>query len=83
MQRAGGYADILIVPHPRYLVDATGVDPAWAATLACSGLTTYSAAVKLLPIPKDEWVLVLGAGGLGLSAVAMLKGFPPFQLHDF
>ena len=74
VQRPGGYADHLIVPHPRYLVDASGVDPAWAATLACSGLTTYSAAVKLLPIPKDEWVLVLGAGGLGLSAIAMLRG---------
>lgn len=74
VQRPGGYADHLIVPHPRYLVDATGVDPVWAATLACSGLTTYSAAVKLLPIPKDEWVLVLGAGGLGLSAVSMLRG---------
>ena len=74
VQRPGGYADHLIVPHPRYLVDATGLDPAWAATLACSGLTTYSAAVKLLPIPKDEWVLVLGAGGLGLSAIAMLRG---------
>ena len=73
VQRPGGYADHLIVPHPRYLVDASGVEPAWAATLACSGLTTYSAAVKLLPIPKDEWVLVLGAGGLGLSAVAMLR----------
>jgi D-arabinose 1-dehydrogenase-like Zn-dependent alcohol dehydrogenase len=73
IQRSGGYADHLIIPHPRYLVDASGVDPAWAATLSCSGLTTYSAAVKLLPIPKDEWVLVLGAGGLGLSAVAMLK----------
>ncbi len=74
VQRPGGYADHLIVPHPRYLIDASGVDPAWAATLACSGLTTYSAAVKLLPIPKDEWVLVLGAGGLGLSAIAMLRG---------
>ncbi|MFZ2737786.1 MAG: alcohol dehydrogenase [Burkholderiaceae bacterium] len=73
IQRPGGYADHLIVPHPRYLIDASGIDPAWAATLACSGLTTYSAAVKLLPIPQDEWVLVLGAGGLGLSAVAMLK----------
>jgi D-arabinose 1-dehydrogenase-like Zn-dependent alcohol dehydrogenase len=73
IQRTGGYADHLIVPHPRYLVDATGLDPAWAATLACSGLTTYSAVAKLKPIPHDEWVLVLGAGGLGLSAVAMLR----------
>jgi D-arabinose 1-dehydrogenase-like Zn-dependent alcohol dehydrogenase len=73
IQRAGGYADHLIVPHPRYLVDASGIDPAWAATLACSGLTTYSAVTKLKPIPHDEWVLVLGAGGLGLSAVAMLR----------
>jgi D-arabinose 1-dehydrogenase-like Zn-dependent alcohol dehydrogenase len=73
VQRPGGYADHLIVPHPRYLVDAAGVDPVWAATLACSGLTTYSAAVKLTPIPQEEWVLVLGAGGLGLSAVGMLQ----------
>ncbi len=73
VQRPGAFADHLIVPHPRYLIDASGVDPAWAATLACSGLTTYSAVAKLLPIPRDEWVLVLGAGGLGLSAVAMLR----------
>ena len=73
VQRPGAYADHLIVPHPRYLVDAAGIDPAWAATLACSGLTTYSAVAKLKPIPHDEWVLVLGAGGLGLSAVAMLR----------
>jgi D-arabinose 1-dehydrogenase-like Zn-dependent alcohol dehydrogenase len=74
VQRPGGYASHMIVPHPRYLIDSSGVDPTWAATLACSGLTTYSAAVKLMPVPKDEWVLVLGAGGLGLSAIAMLRG---------
>jgi D-arabinose 1-dehydrogenase-like Zn-dependent alcohol dehydrogenase len=74
IQRPGAYASHLIVPHPRYLIDASGVEPTWAATLACSGLTTYSAAIKLLPIPKEEWVLVLGAGGLGLSAIAMLRG---------
>ncbi len=73
IQRPGGFATHLIVPHPRYLIDATGVDPVWAATLACSGLTTYSAAVKLMPAPKTEWILVLGAGGLGLSAIAMLR----------
>jgi D-arabinose 1-dehydrogenase-like Zn-dependent alcohol dehydrogenase len=73
IQKPGGYAQYILAPHPRYLVDATGVDPGWAATLACSGLTTYSAVNKLKPIPASEWVLVLGAGGLGLSAVAMLR----------
>ena len=73
LHRAGGFADHLIVAHPRYLVDAAGLDPAYAATLACSGLTAYSAARKLAPIPAGEWVLVIGAGGLGLSVIAMLR----------
>jgi alcohol dehydrogenase, propanol-preferring len=73
IQRPGGYADHLLVPHPRYLVDADGLDPAWAATLACSGLSTYSAVSKLVPVPPSEWVAVIGAGGLGLSAIGMLR----------
>ena len=73
LQRPGGYADHLLVPHPRYLIDAGGIDPAWAATLSCSGLSTYSAVSKLNPIPPDEWVAVIGAGGLGLSAVSILR----------
>jgi D-arabinose 1-dehydrogenase-like Zn-dependent alcohol dehydrogenase len=73
IQRPGGYADHLLVPHPRYLIDAEGIDPVWAATLACSGLSAYSAVSKLQPIPGDEWVAVVGAGGLGLSAIGMLR----------
>ncbi|HEY7554567.1 MAG TPA: alcohol dehydrogenase [Candidatus Binatia bacterium] len=73
IQRSGGYADHLLVPHPRYLIDVGGIDPAWAATLSCSGLSTFSAVAKLKPIPPDEWVAVMGAGGLGLSAIAMLR----------
>jgi D-arabinose 1-dehydrogenase-like Zn-dependent alcohol dehydrogenase len=73
LQRPGGYADHLIVPHPRYLIDAGGIDPVWAATLSCSGLATYSAVSKLSPIPRDEWVAVIGAGGLGLTAIGMLR----------
>jgi D-arabinose 1-dehydrogenase-like Zn-dependent alcohol dehydrogenase len=73
IQRRGGYADHLIVPHPRYLIDTGGLDPAWAATLSCSGLSAYSAVSKLMPVPPDEWVAVLGAGGLGLSAMAILR----------
>jgi D-arabinose 1-dehydrogenase-like Zn-dependent alcohol dehydrogenase len=73
VQAAGGYGDHLLIPHPRYLVDASGIDPAWAATLACSGLTTYSAVTKLAPIPREEWIAVMGAGGLGLMAIGMLR----------
>jgi D-arabinose 1-dehydrogenase-like Zn-dependent alcohol dehydrogenase len=75
IQRPGGYADHLLVPHPSYLIDASGIDPGWAATLACSGLSTYSAVAKLQPLPHDEWVAVMGAGGLGLSAIGMLRAF--------
>ena len=73
IQRRGGYADHLLVPHPRYLIDASGIDPAWAATLSCSGLSTYSAVSKLNPIPREEWVAVIGVGGLGLTAIGMLR----------
>ena len=70
--RPGGYADHLIVPHPRYLVDPRGVDPAFAATLACSGITTYGAINKLKPFAADDWIVVMGAGGLGLQCVSLL-----------
>ena len=73
LQRPGGYADHLLVPHSRYLVDASGIDPAWAATLSCSGLASYSAVSKLGDIPRQEWVAVVGAGGLGLSVFSMLR----------
>jgi D-arabinose 1-dehydrogenase-like Zn-dependent alcohol dehydrogenase len=71
--RPGGYADHVIVPHPRYLVDASGVDPAFAATLACSGLTTYGAIQRAKPFAVEDWVVVIGAGGLGLQCISILR----------
>jgi Zn-dependent alcohol dehydrogenases len=71
--RHGGYADRILVPDAKYLVDITGLDPSWAATMACSGLTAYSAVNKVLPLPSDEPIVVIGAGGVGLTAVATLK----------
>jgi D-arabinose 1-dehydrogenase-like Zn-dependent alcohol dehydrogenase len=73
IQRSGGYAEYLLVPHPRYLVDASGLDPSYAPILACSGLTTYSAVNKLHPFGAEDWLVVMGAGGLGLMAIAMLR----------
>jgi D-arabinose 1-dehydrogenase-like Zn-dependent alcohol dehydrogenase len=73
IQRPGGFADHLIVPHPRYLIDVGDIDSVWAATLSCSGLSAYSAVSKLQPVPSREWVAVMGAGGLGLCAIGMLR----------
>jgi len=69
----GGFATHVLVPRPKYLVDIAGLDPALAAPLACSGVTTFSAARKLLPIDPEEWVAVIGCGGVGLTAIAVLR----------
>jgi D-arabinose 1-dehydrogenase-like Zn-dependent alcohol dehydrogenase len=70
----GGFGTHLLVRHAKYLVDIEGLEPDRAAPLACSGLTTYSAIKKLLPIDAAEWVAVIGCGGLGLMALAVLRG---------
>lgn len=71
----GGFASFVKVPHPRYLVDPGDLDPALAATYACSGITAYSAIRKVLPLGPDQPVVLIGAGGLGLTAIAMLLAF--------
>jgi alcohol dehydrogenase, propanol-preferring len=71
--RPGGYAEHVLVPHPRYLVDIGRIDPSVAATYACSGLTAYSAARKVVPVAGDAWCVVIGAGGLGLNAIHILR----------
>ncbi|MFN9774459.1 MAG: alcohol dehydrogenase [Burkholderiales bacterium] len=71
--RPGAYASHLVVPDAKYLVDASGIDEAWAATLACSGLTVHSAIGKLPALAPRHWVAVLGCGGLGMTAIAMLR----------
>jgi alcohol dehydrogenase/propanol-preferring alcohol dehydrogenase len=69
----GGYATHVLAPHPKHLVDPGTLDPALAATYACSGITVYSAIQKIMPMPPDEALVLVGAGGLGLSAVAQLR----------
>jgi propanol-preferring alcohol dehydrogenase len=71
--RPGGFAEYVIVPHPRYLVDIDGLDAAEAAPLACAGVTTYSALKKLGARIETDPVVVIGAGGLGLMAIEVLK----------
>lgn len=69
----GGYADYIIVPHPRYLFDIGDMAPEKVAPLACSGITTFSAIKKAGSIIKDEPLVIIGAGGLGLMCLALNK----------
>jgi len=69
----GGYATHVLATHWKHLIPIDGLDPALAATYACSGVTVYSAIRKLAPIGKSEPIVIIGAGGLGLNAIAILK----------
>jgi alcohol dehydrogenase/propanol-preferring alcohol dehydrogenase len=71
--RPGGYGSHVIVPRPQHLVNIDGVDPAVAATYACSGVTAYSAIKKVMPLDADDPIVIIGGGGLGLNAVKILK----------
>jgi propanol-preferring alcohol dehydrogenase len=50
----------------------SGLKPTDAAPLACSGVTAFSA-LKKIPTLKDEAVVVIGAGGVGLMGVTLAK----------
>ena len=70
----GGYATHLMVPHPRYLFDIGDMPPEKAAPLACSGITAYSALKKVGDqVLKDEPIVIIGAGGVGLMGVTLAK----------
>jgi propanol-preferring alcohol dehydrogenase len=71
LQLPGGFADRVRVPHARYLVPIGTLDPARAATLACAGITAWSAVRKIDALGADETVAVVGCGGVGMTALAL------------
>src|SRR3954464_15788633 len=73
VNRPGAYSTHVIVPDPKYLLDASGIDDSFAATLACSAVTAYSATKKLPELGAKDRVAVLGCGGLGLIGISILR----------
>ena len=71
IQRGGGFATHLVVPHPRYLFDIGSLSPERAAPLACSGVTAYGALKKVSDTLAHEPVIMIGAGGVGLMSLAL------------
>lgn len=69
----GGMAEYMLVPSSRLLVPIHELDPVIAAPLTDAALTPYSAIKRSLPkLMPDEYVVVIGVGGLGHVAIQIL-----------
>jgi len=73
VHRDGGFADHVVVPHPKYLLEFEPLPEAQACTYACSGLTAYSALKKVMPLANGDPLLIIGAGGVGLSGIRLAR----------
>jgi D-arabinose 1-dehydrogenase-like Zn-dependent alcohol dehydrogenase len=69
----GGYATHVVVPHPRYLLDVSGIAPEIAGALMCSGLTGYSAIKKAVAYLRAGPLLIVGLGGVGMMGLQFAR----------
>jgi D-arabinose 1-dehydrogenase-like Zn-dependent alcohol dehydrogenase len=69
----GGFATHVLVPHPRYLLEHTPLQPGFAGPLMCSGLTAYAALKRLTDRASRGPVLLVGLGGVGMMGLALAR----------
>ncbi|MEM0156550.1 MAG: alcohol dehydrogenase catalytic domain-containing protein [Thermoplasmataceae archaeon] len=71
----GGFQEYFLASHYRYLVNANGItDLPALAPMSCGGLTTYRAVKKLsTALEPDDYVAVVGLGGLGSYALQYIR----------
>ena len=70
---SGGYADHVLIPGEQYLFDAGDTPDSLAGSYACRGLTAFSALRKAEPYTRDNSLIIVSAGGLGLLALKIAK----------
>ncbi len=68
----GGYAENVKISHYKYLASISGLDADSATSLACAGVTAYTA-VKKANANSPEFLVIIGAGGLGLMGIQIAK----------
>ena len=61
------------MPHPKYLLEYDPLPEDQACIYACSGLTAYGALKKVMPLGPGDTLLIIGAGGVGLSGIRLAK----------
>lgn len=69
----GGYAEFVVAKQGTVLPLPPNLDMALAAPLGCSGATAYRAVVALGQADEEDLVVIIGAGGVGLSAIQIAK----------
>jgi len=69
----GGYAEFVVAKQNTVLPLSPNVDVALAAPLGCSGATAYRAVVALGQADEEDLVVIIGAGGVGLSAIQIAR----------
>lgn len=70
----GGFAEYVLVPHPRHLVSLGDLDPVRAAPLGDAGISSYAAVMRVRPyLPGGAAVVIIGVGGLGQMAVQIAR----------
>lgn len=69
----GGFAEYVAVPARNLLPLPPGLDPAHAATLACSAASAYHALIQVGGLRVGETAVIYGVGGVGLQAVQLAR----------
>lgn len=73
----GGMAEYVHVPFADALIPIGDLRPGLGALAMCSGLTAYSALKKIGKPPPEQPVMLIGMGGVGLMALALVKNVLP------
>ncbi|WP_037914384.1 NAD(P)-dependent alcohol dehydrogenase [Actinacidiphila yeochonensis] len=77
----GAIAEYLLVDDPRHLVPLDGLDPVAAVPLTDAGLTPYHAIKRALPkLVPGSTAVVIGTGGLGHTAIQLLRALTPARV---
>jgi D-arabinose 1-dehydrogenase-like Zn-dependent alcohol dehydrogenase len=76
----GGFATHVLCPDPKYLIGFGSVPAELACTYACSGLTAYAALKKVRLFGGSPYIVVIGAGGVGLSAIHIARALLPAKI---
>src|SRR5882672_500408 len=73
IQVDGGFATHVLVPHPRYLIDHSGISAGLAGAYMCSGLTAYAALKRIAEHAKRGPALLVGLGGVGMMGLSFAR----------